>query len=80
MKGNSDVSSAPTFETQTIGGVGSAATAINRIQHLVFGESVGSGSVDLQLVKKVVVTKGPYKDYVNEMQHIWHICHSHSCL
>ena len=34
----------------------------------VFGESVGSGSVDLQLVKKVVVTKGQYKDYVNEMQ------------
>ena len=34
----------------------------------VFGESVGSGYVDLQLVKKVVVTKGQYKDYVNEMQ------------
>ena len=34
----------------------------------VFGESVGSGSVDLQLVKKVVVTKGQYKDYVNEIQ------------
>ena len=34
----------------------------------VFGESVGSGSVDLQLVKKVVVTKGQYKDYVNAMQ------------
>ena len=34
----------------------------------VFGESVGSVSVDLQLVKKVVVTKGQYKDYVNEMQ------------
>ena len=34
----------------------------------VFGESVGSRSVDLQLVKKVVVTKGQYNDYVNEMQ------------
>ena len=36
MEGNSDVSSAPTFETQTIGGVGSAAAAaaINRIHHL----------------------------------------------
>ena len=33
MEGNSDVSSAPTFETQMIGGVGSAA-AINRIHHL----------------------------------------------
>ena len=32
-----------------------------------FGESVGSGSVDLQLVKKVIVTKGQYKDYVNEI-------------
>ena len=34
MEGNSDVSSAATFETQTIGGVGSAAAAINRIHHL----------------------------------------------
>ena len=35
----------------------------------VFGESVGSGgSVALQMVKKVVVTKGKYKDYVNEIQ------------
>ena len=33
MEGNSDVSSAPTFETQTIVGAGSAA-AINRIHHL----------------------------------------------
>ena len=35
---------------------------------IVFSESVGSGSVDLQLAEKVVVTKGQYKDYVNEMQ------------
>ena len=34
MEGNSDVSSAPTFETQTIGGVGPAAAAISRIHHL----------------------------------------------
>ena len=34
MEGNSDVSSAPTFETQMIGGAGSAAAAINRI-HLL---------------------------------------------
>ena len=33
MEGNSDVSSAPTFEIQAIGGAGSAAT-INRIHHL----------------------------------------------
>ena len=33
MEGNSDVSSAHTFETQTIGGAGSAA-AINRIHQL----------------------------------------------
>ena len=34
MEGNSDVPSASTFETQTIGGVGSAAAAINRIHHI----------------------------------------------
>ena len=34
MEGNSDVSSAFTFETLTIGGVGSAAAAINRIHNL----------------------------------------------
>ena len=33
MEGNRDVSSASTFETQTIVGAGSAAS-INRIQHL----------------------------------------------
>ena len=32
----------------------------------VFGESVGSGSVDLQLVKKVVATVGQYEDYTAE--------------
>ena len=37
MKGNSDVSSPPTFETQTIGGVGSAAATINGIHHLSSG-------------------------------------------
>ena len=33
----------------------------------VFGESVGSGSVDLQLVKKVVTTMGRYEDYWAEI-------------
>ena len=33
----------------------------------VFGESVGSGSVDLQLVKKVVATVGQYEDYWAEI-------------
>ena len=33
----------------------------------VFGESVGSGSVDLQLVKNVVTTVGQYKDYWAEI-------------
>ena len=33
----------------------------------VFGESVGSGSVDLQLVKKVVATVGQYEDYYAEI-------------
>ena len=34
MEGNSDESSAPIFETETIGGVGSTAVPINRIHHL----------------------------------------------
>ena len=34
----------------------------------VFGESVGSGPGNLQMVKKVVATKGKYKDYTNEMR------------
>ena len=33
----------------------------------VFGESVGSGSVDLQLVKKVVTTVDQYVDYWAEI-------------
>ena len=33
----------------------------------VFGESVGSGSVDLQLVKKVIATIGQYEDYTAEI-------------
>ena len=33
----------------------------------VFGESAGNVSVELQVVKKVVATKGQYKDYVNEI-------------
>ena len=34
----------------------------------VFGDSVVSGSGNLQMVKKVVVTKGKLKDYVDEIQ------------
>ena len=34
----------------------------------VFGESVGSGSVDLQLVKKVVATVGTFGDYIDEIR------------
>ena len=34
----------------------------------VFGESVGSGSVDLQLAKKVVATVGSFGDYTDEIQ------------
>ena len=33
----------------------------------VFGKSVGSGSVDLQLVNKVVATVGQYEDYYAEI-------------
>ena len=33
----------------------------------VFGESVGSGSVDLQLVKKVITTVGTFGDYTAEI-------------
>ena len=33
----------------------------------VFGESVGSGYVDLQLVKKVVTTVGTFGDYTAEI-------------
>ena len=39
MEGNSDASSATAFETQPIGGVGSAAAAINRI-HLLSSRSL----------------------------------------
>ena len=35
----------------------------------VFGESVGSGSVDLQLVKNVVTTVGTFGDYWAEIRH-----------
>ena len=69
MEGNSDVSSVPTFETQTIGGAGSAAVSNSQPSSMVhvFGESVGSGSVDLQLVKKVVATVGMFGDYIDEI-------------
>ena len=34
----------------------------------VFGKSVGSGSVDLQLMKKVVATVGTFGDYIDEIR------------
>ena len=34
----------------------------------VFGESVGSRSVDLQLAKKVVATVGTFGDYIDEIR------------
>ena len=34
----------------------------------VFGDSVVSGSGNLQVVKKVLVTKGKLKDYAEEIQ------------
>ena len=34
----------------------------------VFGESVGNGPVDLQLMKRVVTTVGQYIDYYAEIQ------------
>ena len=34
----------------------------------VFGDNIASGPGNLQVVKKVVVTKGTFKDYWNEIQ------------
>ena len=34
----------------------------------VFGDNVASGPGNLQMVKKVVVTKGKYKDYIDEIK------------
>ena len=33
----------------------------------VFGDSIASGPGNLQVVKKVVVTEGRFKDYWNEI-------------
>ena len=81
MEGNSDVSCVATFETQTIWGVGSAAAiteyttfflAVSNSQSSsmvnVFGESVGSRYVHLQLVKKVVATVDTFGDYIDEIR------------
>ena len=35
---------------------------------LLFGDSMASGPGNLQVVKKVVATKGMFKDYWNEIQ------------
>ena len=34
----------------------------------VFGDSVASGSGNLQVVEKVVTTVGQFKDYIDEIQ------------
>ena len=34
----------------------------------VFADSIASGSGNLQVVKKVVVTAGKFKDYIDEIQ------------
>ena len=34
----------------------------------VFGKSVGGGSGNLQMVKKVAISKGKYKDYTNQIR------------
>ena len=34
----------------------------------MFGDSVASGPGNIQVVKKVVVTKGTFKDYVDEIK------------
>ena len=34
----------------------------------VFGDSTASGPGDLQVMKKIVVTEGKFKDYINEIQ------------
>ena len=35
----------------------------------VFGDSIASRPGNLQVVKKVVVTVGKFKDYIDEIQH-----------
>ena len=35
---------------------------------IVFGDSIASGSGNLQVVKKVVITVGQFKDYIDEIQ------------
>ena len=42
------------------------------IIHL-FGDSVASGPGNLQMAKKVVVTKGKFKDYMDEIQQTYEI-------
>ena len=36
----------------------------------VSGEIVASGPGNLQMVKKVIVTKGKFKDYIHEIQQL----------
>ena len=60
----------------------------------VFGDSTASGSENLQMAKKVVVTEGKFKNYTEEIQQSyelgftpyrliecrWYICYPHSLL
>ena len=45
-----------------------AVRAVRAVWLMYIGESVGSRSGNLQMAKKVVVSKGKYKDYTNEMR------------
>ena len=84
MEGNSDVSSASTLEAQPIGETGGerASTATGDVKQntapflsqsdthkravWLFDERNVSGN--LQMVKKVVVSKDQYKDYIGEIR------------
>ena len=46
----------------------------------VFGDSIASGPGNLQVVKKVVVTKGKFNDYWNEIQQSYVLGFTHYCL
>ena len=43
----------------------------------VFGDSIASGSGNLQVVKKVSVTVGKFKDYIDEIQQSYELGFTH---
>ena len=43
----------------------------------VFGDSTASGPENLQVVKKVVVTEGKFKDYIDEIQQSYELGFTH---